>query len=194
MIQPREEGRQLRRHYQGIGLKPDDSADDNIGPNLTLARRHALTRVSGHCDFMYFFLFIPIRVNEKKMTCVQLKKHACVTACQSSPPVRVATGNYLTQLNASTFPMSGPPWGRCSRDEAGLEYRFRATTRFPGKRVSCRTRFLHARDMASGQEEPTAQTDKTLRRMQDGPCCVSRSGQENPVQTRSAWLSPLLRA
>ena len=29
VMQPREEGRQLRRHYQGIRLKPDDAADDD---------------------------------------------------------------------------------------------------------------------------------------------------------------------
>ena len=32
VTQPREEGRQLRRHYQGVGLKPDNSADDNVDP------------------------------------------------------------------------------------------------------------------------------------------------------------------
>ena len=32
VTQPREEGRQLRRHYQGVGLKPDTAADDNADP------------------------------------------------------------------------------------------------------------------------------------------------------------------
>ena len=52
---------------------------------------------------------------------------------------------------------------------------------------------FHARDMASGQEEPTAQTDETFCRAQDGACCVSRSGQENPIQARPARLPPLPR-
>ena len=32
VTQPREEGRQLRRHYQGIRLKPDTAVDDNADP------------------------------------------------------------------------------------------------------------------------------------------------------------------
>ena len=32
VTQPREEGRQLRRHYQGVRLKPDTAVDDNADP------------------------------------------------------------------------------------------------------------------------------------------------------------------
>ena len=35
VIQPREEGRQLRRHYQGVGLKPDNCCRRQRRPNLT---------------------------------------------------------------------------------------------------------------------------------------------------------------
>ena len=53
--------------------------------------------------------------------------------------------------------------------------------------------FLHARDMACGQEVQIAQTDEPLWRVQDGSACVSRGGQANPIQTRSARLSALQR-
>ena len=32
VTQPREEGRQLRRHYQGVRLKPETAVDDNADP------------------------------------------------------------------------------------------------------------------------------------------------------------------
>jgi hypothetical protein len=53
---------------------------------------------------------------------------------------------------------------------------------------------FHARNMASGQKVTITQTTKRLRRPQDGSRCVSRSGQENPIQTRPARVSPLLCA
>ena len=54
-------------------------------------------------------------------------------------------------------------------------------------------RFLHARDMACGQEVPTAQAAAIVGWPKDRSCCISRSSEANAIQTRSARLPPLLR-
>jgi len=93
--------------------------------------------------------------------------------------------------SAASSPITGGA-GTCSRDEPGLGCRSSSDNALSMKEnPRARWGFLHTRNMASGQEVPSAQATKTLRRPQDGSCCVSRSGQENPIQTRPARLPPL---
>jgi hypothetical protein len=121
-----------------------------------------------------------------------IERHACQRVSETLPE-GYCRSHHLTKSAASSPITGGAGTVQPRRSRARMPVFERQRT-FHGRGSRDGWRVLHARNMASGQEVSITQTTKPLRRPQDGSRCVSRSGQENPIQTRPARVSPLLCA
>lgn len=79
----------------------------------------------------------------------------------------------------------------CGHAEAGLGCRSSSDNALSMEEG--RDGFLHARDMACGQEAQDAEADEAVGRAKDCAGGVCRGGQANPIQTRQARLPALQR-